>query len=205
MAFVQVFGGGNMWYNANEDLIYYFEKDDINFKNPIEIKSLLTKKIKQLNTDLTDIITASQIGAGTKNFTIANTRKRFLIVAKKSNMIVESKEIPTIVLNSGDVISLGNTAPIISGNMGTPPTVAPTQATKEIKVGVTFTNQTAGHGQKGFLYDTKTGTIGPDGTINTSAGLFADLSEVEGATITYNGNNSFTITVTDSSLSVYVY
>lgn len=80
-------------------------------------------------------------------------------------------------------IPLGATAPIITGNMGTAPSVGATQATEGIKVGTLFTNVTAGYGQKGFLYNTETGDIGPDPTINTSAGLFADLESAEGATI----------------------
>ena len=59
----------------------------------------------------------SQAGTCTKNFTFnTEAQKRMLCITKKSGVIVESKEIPTDVLSTGDVIPLGQTAPIIGTN-----------------------------------------------------------------------------------------
>ena len=171
-----------------------------NFKNKYigNVPSGVT--LAQINADLTDIITASKVGVGTKNFTIDSNRKRLLCITKKSGVIVETKEIPISVLASGDVIPLGNTAPVI----GVEPknNLTGTTATNLVKKEIAIWTSKTGSTYHTTVYDTNDITnLGNDSNI----ALSADLSNAIGAKITYNGNNSFTINVTDSSLSVYVY
>lgn len=168
----------------------------------ISTSTSLGDEIKQLNNDLTDIITSSQIGSGTKNFSISNTRKRLLCITKKSGAIVESKEIPVNVLESGDVILLGNTAPVV----GTKPTNlfgGTTLKTELLNKKLSIAGGTASSSTTNYMYNDENPSI----FLNSgkSIGLETDLSDITGASITYNGSNSFTIRVTDSTLSVYVY
>jgi len=156
-------------------------------------------KINELSADLSVIVTASQIGSGTNTFSIPSTRKRLTIITKKSNVIVGTKEIPTSVLESGDVVLLGNSAPIIgTDNVGPTGTLDNTFVGKQLySIGVA-----AGQAETSRTMSVEDG-IGIPKT--KSIGLATDLSQSTGASITYNGSNSFTITVTDSTLSVYVY
>ena len=159
----------------------------------------LGAKITQINADLSDTVTASQIGSGTKTFEIASIRKRLTIITKKSNVVVGTKEIPTNVLESGDVIVLGDTASIIgTDNIRTGGSLDTTLIGKELYI----------HGVQdsiGTNHDQLRGVT--SGTINNGKdiGLAADLSQTSTATLTFNGSNSFTLAVTDSTLSVYVY
>lgn len=105
------------------------------------------------------------------------------------------------MLESGDVILLGDTAPVV----GASPTFPNSQqATDNALVDKTLNMR--GYNSSGTgLY---TRLIGQDGNPladEKNIGLAADLSTSDGASIAYNGNNSFTITVTDRTLSVYVY
>lgn len=168
----------------------------------ISTSTSLGDEIKQINNDLTDIITSSQIGSGTKNFSISNTRKRLLCITKKSGAIVESKEIPVNVLESGDAILLGNTAPVV----GTTPTNlfgGTTLKTELLNKKLSIAGGTASYSTTNYMYNDED----PSTFLNSgkSIGLETDLSDITGASITYNGSNSFTIRVTDSTLSVYVY
>ena len=159
-------------------------------------------EVTQLNNDLINAITSSQVGIGTKNFSISNTRKRILCITKKSGAIVDSKEIPVNVLESGDVILLGNAAPVV----GTEPTNlfgGTTLKTELLNKKLSIAGGTASSSTTNYIYNDDN----PSTFLNSgkSIGLETDLSDTTGASITYNGSNSFTITVTDSTLSLYVY
>lgn len=158
--------------------------------------------------DVVDGMTAlhlagSQVGAGTKDFTFnTEAQKRMLCITKKSGVIVESKEIPVDVLDTDDVIPLGNSTPIVYTDDINPYPNYTTDSTKNgIKAAFNSYDSSSGNHVSDF-YDEKNGLIL---TSIKSYGLATDSSNTTGATLTYNDNNSFTITVTDSTLSVYVY
>lgn len=157
--------------------------------------------------DIIDGMTAlhfagSQVGAGTKNFTFnTEAQKRMLCITKKSGVIVESKEIPVDVLSTGDVIPLGQTAPIIgTDNINSRETLWTDGVNKQLE----FENDEYGGLNYGGYKTVETSPKNIKGA-DRYIGLAADISKTTGASLTYNGNNSFTITVTDSTLSVYVY
>lgn len=157
--------------------------------------------------DIIDGMTAlhlagSQVGAGTKNFTFnTEAQKRMLCITKKSGVIVESKEIPTDVLSTGDVVPLGQTAPIIgTDNINSRETLWTDGVNKQLE----FENDEYGGLNYGGYKTVETSPKNIKGA-DRYIGLAADISKTTGASLTYNGNNSFTITVTDSTLSVYVY
>ena len=140
-------------------------------------------------------LVGTQRGTGSTNVTvITESSKRLLAITKKSGVIVETKEIPTSVLESGDVVLLGNTSPVI----GTKPTIG---TTNQRLLGSQL-NYYKISDQYGGLIDNREGY---SGDAETRVSLSTDLSATTGASITYNGLNSFTITVTDSTLSVYLY
>lgn len=174
---------------------YRVTQDGLNIDS---INLLLPKlgNISELNADLSDISIGSQIGNGTSNFTVSSSKRRLLCITKNNGVIIESKEIPMSALNANDVIPLGNTAPII-GIDSTPWLSSPIE---NDLVGKELGFYRGDGGSNYFMYSETT----PQSP-NHSIGLAADLSNALGATITYNGSNSFTITVTDSTLSVYVY
>ena len=149
-------------------------------------------------------LVGTQRGAGSTNVTvITESSKRLLAITKKSGVIVETKEIPTSVLESGDVIPLGNTAPIIYSNKyGVPYGSKPFDTNAEgQKVG--FSRRIASNQAIDTVYNASDGT--GFGDVTKSYLVATDLSASTGASITYNGLNSFTITVTDSTLSVFLY
>ena len=161
-----------------------------------QLSGSFQSQISELNNDLTSVVTSSQIGSGTKNFSINNTRKRLLCITKKSGVIVESKEIPISVLETGDVIPLGDTASI---------TLAIPRTSIGSNTGKAQVGDLAGlyrENADSRPYDATTGALL---NANSSYGLETNLSNTTGASITYNGSNSFIITVTKSNLSVYVY
>lgn len=137
-----------------------------------------------------------QTGAGSTNVTIDTSKtKRLLCITKKSGVVVESKEIPVAVLNTNDVIPLGQTAPVI-GSESLSGTQQDNLIDKELQF---YISSETAYGNYATM---------SDGTNNLVAGktigLSADLSTAQAATVTYNGNNSFTITST-AGLSVYLY
>jgi hypothetical protein len=142
-------------------------------------------------------LAGSQVGVGTKNFTFnTEAQKRMLCITKKSGVIVESKEIPVAVLDTNDVIPLGQIASVIGAK--SPITLQG------------YTNWDSAEGKELAINKNSNDLYGiHDGTEylprNGIVGLAADLAQTTGAKLTYNGNNSFTIAVTDSTLSVYVY
>ncbi len=141
-----------------------------------------------------------QTGAGSTNVTIDTSKtKRLLCITKRFGVVVETKEIPTSVLNQNDVIPLGNTMPIKLG----PDTVTHQNipATEREQDMFWYTGGTSG--DQGHLVYDNNGTYS-NYTLDREANLYADLSSAAGAAIKYNGNNSFTITST-SGLSVYLY
>lgn len=189
--------------------LYRVEQDDLTIGTITlllpQLSGSFQSQITELNNDLTNTVTSSQIGSGTKNFSISNTRKRLLCITKKSGVIVESKEIPVNVLENGDAILLGNKAPIVgTENIPSNAILSQNLVDEELFQKV-YSNSIGGANYiNGSLRGVNNGTeIQPN--TGTSIGLATDLSTSEGASITYNGNNSFTITVTDSTLSVYVY
>lgn len=157
--------------------------------------------LNDIVTDMTAThLVGSQRGTGNKNITLpTDAYKRLLIITKKSGK-VWSQTIPIDSLDNGDVIPLGNTTPVIGTN-GTPytgTTIASNLINKPLGIGKKGTA-----GTQDWPYSTADGTTKMDGT--ESIGLATDLSNTTGATLTYNGGDSFTITVTDSTLSVFVY
>lgn len=141
---------------------------DENLKEPIFInddETTLTGKNVDANYDYT---TYTQLGAAPAK------------VAKRSDYF--TKALPEPQKADDIFIPIGESAPIITGDMGTPNSLAPTQGPEGKQVGAMYTNQTVGHGEKEFLYNTEDGTLGP-GSINTSVGLFADLSNALGVSV----------------------
>ena len=149
-------------------------------------------EINQINASLTVGIVGSQIGTGSK--TVTTSKQIIRCITKKSGVIVETKEIPTSVLESGDVVLLGNTSPVVGS--------------EDVSTGTPQANMVGG---KITAYRMSSNPwplnlIGNGNALNqaNTIGLATDLSQSTGASITYNGSNSFTITVTDSTLSVYL-
>lgn len=148
-------------------------------------------------------LVGTQRGAGSTNVTvITESSKRFLAITKKSGVIVESKEIPTSVLESGDVVLLGNTSPVIGTETSAPSSTSYPLQENLVGKQLDAYSYLANNGGHTRLANFETSL---DLETNKSIGLAADLSSSSGASITYNGSNSFTITVTDSTLSVYLY
>lgn len=152
--------------------------------------------VAQISQHLSVLI-GSQIGAGSKTVSLSANKNKILCIVKKSNVITLSKVIPLSALSANDVIPLGETAPIVGIEPNTP------------EVGATWTaglnkNIQAYQGNIGDyrLYTDETTPVGQYS--ESTIGLAADLSNALGATITYNGNNSFTIT-SIAGLSVYLY
>lgn len=150
-------------------------------------------KILPLNASLTAEIVGSQVGTGSK--TVTTSKQIIRCITKKSGVIVETKEIPTSVLESGDVVLLGNASPIAGT---TPDSIVTGKSTWSAGL-----NQLISLGTDASVY-LNAYANGAGMTANQQIGLVADLSATTGASITYNGLNSFTITVTDSTLSVYL-
>jgi len=150
--------------------------------------SAMANDIATLNTNLTEII-GMQSGAGTKTVSLPSGKNKILCITKKSGVVVVSKEIPVAVLNTNDVILLGQTAPIIATEVENASVTQDTVFTEGKPIGLgrknsvltPFVNETAGAFQQ--MYNDSYGI-----------GLASDLSKTIGASITYNGNNSFTIT-----------
>lgn len=114
-------------------------------------------------------------------------------------MIVGTKEIPTSVFESGNVVPLGNESPVVgTDNIRTGGTLDTTLKGKELYIHGVQDSLGTNHDQLRAI---------PNGAITNGKdiGLGASAELSDGATLTFNGNNSFTLTVTDSALSVYVY
>lgn len=159
--------------------------------------------------DIIDGMTAihlvgSQIGSGSNNI-IFNTEshKRMLIITKKSGVIVGSKEVPTDVLNTDDVISLGDNLPIVlDSSRAVRNGTWPINTARDGEIFQTAEDPSIS--SRGSSYR-EGATSASNLTSSNIYGLAVDASRAVGASLTYNGNDSFTITVTDSTLSVYVY
>lgn len=150
---------------------------------------IITAWKNSVDNNLTVHLMGSQVGTGTSDITIdTSATKRLLCVTKKSGVIVGTKEIPTSVFESGDVVPLGNESPVVTTDSSL--SVYPDGT--EIKLA-----QIALTGS--YL------TSISEQSATGSTKLTANLSNADGATLTYNGSNSFTIEVTDSTLSVYIY
>lgn len=164
-----------------------------------ELSGSFQSQITELNNDLSNELIASQLVSGSKNFTLPTGKRRLLCITKKSNVIVETKEVPVSALNVNDVIPLGDTSPIIYNKQ-----ISGTYATaigKEVGAGI-------GQGATGatghWLTDDGGGAYTDIPGVNRYS-IASDASNAISATITRNSSDSFTITVTDATLSVYVY
>ena len=147
------------------------------------------------NNDLTVQIVGSQIGVGVT--TVATSKRVIHCITKKGTSIVEEKTIPIDVLESGDVVLLGNSSPIVYENTNILDGQRFSGYNRNINVAAVSQNFNVAL----FTYgEESTQTL----TLNDPFNLSADLSATTGASITYNGSNSFTITVSNSNLSVYL-
>ena len=196
-------GTPGVFYNTDADA----EADIANIPEGSMVYTNDDESLQDVIDGMTSLhLAGSQVGTGTTNFTFnTEAQKRMLCIAKKSGVIVESKEIPVDVLESGDTILVGRKAPVIgTNNIPNDATLSSNLVNRKLFQKV-YTNPISGTNYlNGSLRAINNGTeIQPN--TGTSIGLATDLSASEGASITYNGNNSFTITVTDSTLSVYVY
>lgn len=162
------------------------------------------------NDDDIDAITAlhlvgSQVGSGSKNVTVDTSKqKRLLAITKKSGVIVESKEIPVSVLETGDVIVLGDTAHVIYDSRDDDASYAPSV----FPVSKAYNGKRAGLTQYSYYqgnYNTFASNPSTALAMGTTVYMSSSAELADTAKITFNGSNSFTITVTDSTLSVYVY
>jgi len=147
------------------------------------VSDSMQQQISTINADLTEVV-ASQIGAGTTTFT--STKNKLLIIVKKSNMIVQDLLIPVSALNNGDIINLGDKIPLYYTNSSFADRV------------FSFDQYTSG-----AFYVKGNGAVFSANTPNVQ--LHSKKSQTIGATMTYNGSGEYTITVSDSTLSVYVY
>lgn len=195
-------GTPGVFYNTDADA----EADIANIPEGSLVYTNDDDEIQDIIDGMTSIhLVGSQIGSGSKNVTVDTSKeKRLLAITKKSGVIVESKEIPVNVLESGDVIVLGDTAHIIYDSRDDDASYAPSA----FPVSKAYNGERAGLTQYSYYqgnYNTFASNPSRALDMNTTVYMSSSAELADTAKITFNGSNSFTITVTDSALSVYLY
>lgn len=164
----------------------------------------VTSELIQLNNDLATSLVATQNGSGTKSVTLdISTKKRIIAVSKNDSTLLHCVEIPTAILTNRLVIplgKLGTSAPIVYNSndlTGAEPQYDNKPVTLRKFVNSDVTVVWNGYNNNGTNID----------IINGLYGLKANLSsvtDISSANITYNGDNSFTLTsVSGIEVSLY--
>ena len=158
----------------------------------------ITGAINEINASLSSLTEqkGSKAGAGSTTVSLDISQyKKILCIAKKSGVIIAEKIIPTSLLATNDIIPLGYVAPVIG-------TSTPLYSGKPEDTNMTNGTQLGVYsGTARSLFYNSSGTSAAS---DKSWGLAADISKNTNVKITYNGNNSFTLTSV-SGVTVYLY
>lgn len=161
----------------------------------------LQQQLDEINADLTTSLIATQNGSGTKSVTLdVSTKNRIIAVSKNGSTLLHCVEIPTAILTNGLVIplgKLGTSAPVVGAS--TPLQSGKPQDTSMVNSSLGVMTGTS----RTFIYNAN----GTNASLDKSFGLKVNLSSainISSANITYDGNNSFTITsVSGIEVSLY--
>ena len=216
-------GTPGVFYNTDEDaeadianipegsMVYTNDGEDepinarqIAFDDGTQQGSDVETQINNIKNGSAASLVATQNGYGTKSVTLdISTRKRIIAVSKNGSTLLHCIEIPIDILTNGLVIplgKLGTSAPIVynsSGLTGAVSTYDNKSVTLRRFINGTVTVVWNGYNNNGTNEDVTNGIYGLKANLSSA-------TNISSAKITYNGNNSFTLTsVSGIEVSLY--